>query len=389
MVVTGAGPVGLSIALGLARKRRRVLVLEKEPRTAEHSRAPAIWPRTLEILSDLGVVDRFIAEGITLHDIQLWDADRDEPLLRIPLRELRHSTPWPQLLILPQSRTESLLRDAVVEEETARILFSAEVVGLRQTGSIGRPSRSVFQGRRTGCGRLLPTSGRTSRKASHSPGFRRGMDWSWASGSTPTSGGSCCRSAPMRSRTSTTGWSGRRSGSSLVSTPFETTRFLPFCDRTAIGPSDRIGFCASPLYISGPISWRPLMPSRVRIRAGALFLALTAAAGGVGTEQLWVGERPGHETFLHGYYADAHGPALASSGLRAIGVGGLGEGGNPLTLGRLEPRQKAHSSVPAPTAAHSRAREAVLQYDEQAQLRWGERAGFVANPAIPPPVSTL
>lgn len=54
VVVVGAGPVGLALALGLAGAGRRVLVLEKEPTTAERSRAPAIWPRTQEILSGLG-----------------------------------------------------------------------------------------------------------------------------------------------------------------------------------------------------------------------------------------------------------------------------------------------------------------------------------------------
>lgn len=136
VIVVGAGPVGLCVALALARDGREVLVLEKEPTTAQHSRAPGIWPRTQEILSELGIVQAFLAQGITIAELRIHDADRNRPLLSIPLTELADSTDFPQLLILPQSRTEALLCEAVQRERTARVLFSAEVVGIRQSGAV-------------------------------------------------------------------------------------------------------------------------------------------------------------------------------------------------------------------------------------------------------------
>jgi 3-(3-hydroxy-phenyl)propionate hydroxylase len=134
VVVVGAGPVGLCTTLGLARAGRRVLLLEKEPGTAERSRAPAIWSRSQEVLAGLGVLDRFVAEGITLGTVHLWDADDDagSDLFAIPVHELGDETPFPRLLILPQSRTERLLCDAVRSQPTARILFSAEAVDVQQ-----------------------------------------------------------------------------------------------------------------------------------------------------------------------------------------------------------------------------------------------------------------
>ena len=130
VVVVGAGPVGLSLALGLARTGRSVLMLEKKPTTCEHSRAPVLWPRTQEVLADLGVLGRFLGEGIVQDDIRLWDADRDRALLRFPLYELQDDTEHPQLLLCPQSTTEELLCEALQEETSAEVRFSAEVTGL-------------------------------------------------------------------------------------------------------------------------------------------------------------------------------------------------------------------------------------------------------------------
>ncbi|WP_263789953.1 FAD-dependent oxidoreductase [Salinibacter sp.] len=130
VVVVGAGPVGLSLALGLAREGRSALVLEKEPGTSDHSRAPIIWPRTQEILSDLGVIDQFLEAGIVQADIRLWDADREEVLLRVPIGELEGQTDHPRLLLCPQSEAERLLLGALQEEPSAEVRFSAEVTGL-------------------------------------------------------------------------------------------------------------------------------------------------------------------------------------------------------------------------------------------------------------------
>ncbi len=132
VVIVGAGPVGLALALGLAREGRDVLVLEKEPSTAERSRAPAIWPRTQEVLADLGVIGTFLDAGIVMPEVELWDADRGKVRFAAPIHELAGETSYPHLLILPQSRTEALLLDAVRAQPTAEVRFSSAVTGLEQ-----------------------------------------------------------------------------------------------------------------------------------------------------------------------------------------------------------------------------------------------------------------
>jgi 2-polyprenyl-6-methoxyphenol hydroxylase-like FAD-dependent oxidoreductase len=63
VAIIGAGPVGLTLALGLAQRGVDAIVLERDDDTAEHSRAPAIWPPTQRILADLGVLE-FGAEAV-------------------------------------------------------------------------------------------------------------------------------------------------------------------------------------------------------------------------------------------------------------------------------------------------------------------------------------
>jgi 3-(3-hydroxy-phenyl)propionate hydroxylase len=131
VVIVGAGPVGLTLALALARRGIDVLVLDRDASTAEHSRAPAIWPPTQAILHDLDVLDRFMTEGITLPELRLVDAASGDVLLTLPIEELSDLTDHPRLLIVPQSRTEHLLCEAA-REAGAEIRFSTEVLNIRQ-----------------------------------------------------------------------------------------------------------------------------------------------------------------------------------------------------------------------------------------------------------------
>ncbi len=135
VVVVGAGPVGLMLALGLARRHVRVLVLEKAPATAEHSRAPAIWPATQELFLKLGVLEKFLRAGIVLPELRLWDTDHNRALLHLPIEELKDETPCPQMLVIPQSTTERLLLEEVSATSTGEVRFSSEVTAIEQDAS--------------------------------------------------------------------------------------------------------------------------------------------------------------------------------------------------------------------------------------------------------------
>jgi 3-(3-hydroxy-phenyl)propionate hydroxylase len=65
IVVVGAGPAGLSLAIDLAQRGQRVLVLDNDHRLSIGSRALCFAKRTLEIWDRLGVGDPMVDKGVS------------------------------------------------------------------------------------------------------------------------------------------------------------------------------------------------------------------------------------------------------------------------------------------------------------------------------------
>src|SRR3978361_968855 len=64
VVVVGAGPVGLSLAIHLAQRGQRVVLLDDADRIGEGSRAICFSKRSLEYWDRLGVGDRMVEKGV-------------------------------------------------------------------------------------------------------------------------------------------------------------------------------------------------------------------------------------------------------------------------------------------------------------------------------------
>ena len=60
VVIAGGGPVGLSLALALARYGVRSIVVEPLEEPVRESRALVVWTRTLEIFRDWGIYDAMV-----------------------------------------------------------------------------------------------------------------------------------------------------------------------------------------------------------------------------------------------------------------------------------------------------------------------------------------
>jgi 2-polyprenyl-6-methoxyphenol hydroxylase-like FAD-dependent oxidoreductase len=132
VAIVGAGPVGLALALALARVGVRSTLAEKEDATSSTSKAPGVHVRTREALRQWGVEERFLATGELLQPVTLHSVKPGEgPLVTLDFSELDGECARPGLLILEQSETERLLLEAVQETGLCEVSFGAEVVGVR------------------------------------------------------------------------------------------------------------------------------------------------------------------------------------------------------------------------------------------------------------------
>jgi 2-polyprenyl-6-methoxyphenol hydroxylase-like FAD-dependent oxidoreductase len=109
VLVVGAGPTGLTVAITLLAAGQDVAIVDDRTEGNNESRAAVVYPGTLEVLHRFGVAERLAAEGI--HTPRFTIRDRDKILLPVVLRELK--TPYPYALLVSQAVTESVLLDRV------------------------------------------------------------------------------------------------------------------------------------------------------------------------------------------------------------------------------------------------------------------------------------
>jgi 2-polyprenyl-6-methoxyphenol hydroxylase-like FAD-dependent oxidoreductase len=120
VMIVGAGPTGLVLALSLARLGVRVRIVDKAAEPGTTSRALAVQSRTLELYRPLGLADAVVAAGLPMSAINLWIAGRH--VKRVAIGAIGAGlTPYPAPIVYPQDEHERLLiehlRAAGVEVE--------------------------------------------------------------------------------------------------------------------------------------------------------------------------------------------------------------------------------------------------------------------------------
>ena len=111
VLIVGAGPTGLTLAASLVNKGISTIVVDRKAAGSNTSRAAVVNARSLEVLEDLDVARRLVKEGIQAPRFTIRDGART--LIPIDFSEL--PTEYPYSLMAPQSTTERLLLDRLVE----------------------------------------------------------------------------------------------------------------------------------------------------------------------------------------------------------------------------------------------------------------------------------
>ena len=148
VLVVGAGPTGLTVAHELARHGVAVQIIDRAPLPATTSRALVVWPRTLEIFDDMGVIGKALAVGGKASGLSVTFKNRK---VRIEFTDLltgpMNHTAYPSARIISQNDTERVLAEALAARgvEIQRGLALADVTpdGDTMTVSLHRADGST------------------------------------------------------------------------------------------------------------------------------------------------------------------------------------------------------------------------------------------------------
>lgn len=111
VLIVGAGPTGLTLAVSLALHGHDVAVVDNQAEGDNTSRAAVVHAHTLEALEPFDVSGRLVAEGIKAPRFTI--RDRDRVLVPVPFDGL--PTQYPYTLMVSQAVTEAVLVKRLTE----------------------------------------------------------------------------------------------------------------------------------------------------------------------------------------------------------------------------------------------------------------------------------
>ncbi|MET7621551.1 FAD-dependent monooxygenase [Streptomyces sp. NPDC005408] len=161
VLIVGAGPTGLTLACDLARRGIAVRIIAKSAAHHRESRGKTLHPRSLEVLEDLGVADRVLADG-TVHLVFRkyfngeFVSDTDPFAGAGPTPD----APFDSGVFIGQWRIEEILRDRLAVHGV-KVELGAELTGFTQDAD--GVTATLADGRRIQAAYLIGCDGGHSR----------------------------------------------------------------------------------------------------------------------------------------------------------------------------------------------------------------------------------
>jgi 2-polyprenyl-6-methoxyphenol hydroxylase-like FAD-dependent oxidoreductase len=120
VLIAGAGPTGLVLALWLTKLGVKLRIVDKAPRAGTTSRALAVQARTLEFYRQVGLADAVVEQGRRVGAMNLWVSGKI--VTQVDLHEIGLGLgPFDSMFVFPQDEHEALL-----EGELAKLGVTVE-----------------------------------------------------------------------------------------------------------------------------------------------------------------------------------------------------------------------------------------------------------------------
>ncbi|MCS0636758.1 FAD-dependent monooxygenase [Streptomyces sp. LP05-1] len=133
VLIVGAGPTGLALAVDLARRGVSALAVEQAAGLFPGSRGKGLQPRTQEVFDDLGVIGAVVASGSPAPLNMVWRDGRRQGEYSMfgDVPEPSEARPYDRPWLLPQWRTAEILYDRLTGLG-GRVAFGTALTGLSQ-----------------------------------------------------------------------------------------------------------------------------------------------------------------------------------------------------------------------------------------------------------------
>ena len=130
ILIVGAGPVGLTLAVCLVQKGVKVRVIEKEESLTKIPKASTIHPASLEIYDELGLLEEIKARGLVADRFQYWNRSSNEIIAEFHLSELKEETKYPYRVQCEQYQLTSICYDYLSKSDLISFEFGTEIIGI-------------------------------------------------------------------------------------------------------------------------------------------------------------------------------------------------------------------------------------------------------------------
>lgn len=133
VIIAGAGPVGLTTALGLSHYGVPVVVLEADSSLSTDTKAGTILTRTLEVFDRYGVLEEVLKTALRIDTIADIERGTGNVIREIKTEVLAGDTRFPFIINMPQHYLEPILARELESRQPGSLRMNSRLLSYEQT----------------------------------------------------------------------------------------------------------------------------------------------------------------------------------------------------------------------------------------------------------------